>query len=81
MKALEKAINKEDPIIVFLMETKSSNEWMDKVKEECNMKHSWVMTSNGRSGDLALLWKDEIKIGLLMYSLNHIDVLVSVVRV
>ena len=39
------------------------------------------MPSNGRSGDLALLWKDEIKIGLLMYSLNHIDVLVSVVRV
>ena len=77
MKALEKAINKEDPIIVFLMETKSSNEWTDKVKEECNMKHSWVVMSNGRSGGLALLWKDEIQIELLTNSLNHIDVLVS----
>ena len=38
VKALEKAIKKEDPIIVFLIETKSSKEWMDKVKEECNMK-------------------------------------------
>ena len=50
---------------------------MDKVKEECNMKHSWVVMSNGRSGGLALLWKDEIQIELLTYSLNHIDVLVS----
>ncbi|XP_075669913.1 uncharacterized protein LOC142639649 [Castanea sativa] len=59
------------------METKSSKEWMDKVKEEFNMKQSWVVPSNGRSGGLALLWKDEIKIELLTYSLNHIDVLVS----
>ena len=77
MKALEQAIKKEDPIIVFLKKTKSSKEWMDKVKEECNMKHSWVVMSNGRSGGLALLWKDEIQIELLTYSLNHIEVLVS----
>ena len=77
VKALEKAIKKEDPIIVFLMETKSSEEWMEKVKNECNMKQSWVVPSNGRSGGLALLWKDEIKIELLTFSLNHIDVLVS----
>ena len=77
VKALEKAIKKEDPIIVFLMETKSSEEWMEKVKKECNMKQSWVVPSNGRSGGLALLWKDEIKVELLTYSLNHIDVLVS----
>ena len=43
MKALENAIKKEDPIIVFLMETKSSKEWIDKVKEECNLKQSWVV--------------------------------------
>ncbi|KAL4631884.1 hypothetical protein ACB092_04G010500 [Castanea dentata] len=36
------------------------------------MKQSWVVQSNGRSGGLALLWKDP-----LTYSLNHIDVLVS----
>ena len=80
MKALENAIKKEDPIIVFLMETKSSKEWMDKAKEECNMKQNWVVSSNGRSGGLALLWKDEIKIELLMYPLNHIDVWSLVVQ-
>ena len=32
VKALEKAVNKEEPNIVFLMETKSNKEWMEKVK-------------------------------------------------
>ena len=43
VKALERAIKKEDPIIVFLMETKLCKEWIDKVKEECNLKQSWVV--------------------------------------
>ena len=33
VKTLEKAVNKEEPNIVFLMETKSNREWMEQVKE------------------------------------------------
>ena len=35
--ALEKVVNKEEPDIVFLMETKvDKKEWIDKVKERYN---------------------------------------------
>lgn len=39
IKALEKVINKEEHTIVFLMETKSIREWMNNVKDKCNLKH------------------------------------------
>ena len=32
VKVLEKVVNKEEPKIVFLMETKSKREWLEKVK-------------------------------------------------
>ena len=33
-------MNKEEPAIVFLMETKvDKKEWIDKVKERCKLKH------------------------------------------
>lgn len=40
-------MNKEEPTIVFLIETKSNREWMEKVKEKCNLKHSLIIPSNG----------------------------------
>lgn len=62
VKALEKVINKEDSIIVFLMETKSNTEGMKLVKEKCNMKHGLIVPSEGKSGGLALLWKEGITV-------------------
>ena len=62
VKTLEKVVNKEEPIIVFLMETKSNRDWMNKVKYKCNMKQGLIVPSEGKSGGLALLWKEEIKV-------------------
>ena len=77
VKALEKAINKEDPIIVFLMETKSNREWMKFVKDKCNMKHGLIVPSEGKSGGLALLWREGITVDVQTYSQSHIDALVD----
>ena len=73
VKALEKVVNKEDPIIVFLMKTKSKRDWMEKLKEKCNMKHGLIIPSNGNSGGLAMMWKEEVKVDVKMYSHDHID--------
>ena len=45
------------------METKvDKKEWIDKVKERCNLKHGVFVSSNGNSGGLALFWKDGVTI-------------------
>ena len=68
VKALEKAINKEEPNIVFLMETKSNREWMEKVKERCKLKHDLIVPSDGCKGGLAMLWKEGITVEIKTYS-------------
>ena len=73
VKALQKVINKEDPAIVFLMETKSDLEWMGKVKEWCKFKHGFIVPSQGKSGGLAMLWREEVRLDIQTYSSSHID--------
>ena len=77
VKALEKVINNEDLIIVFLMETKLSREGMSNIKDNCNMKHGLIVPSEGKSGGLALLWKEGVTVEIQMYSQTHIDALVD----
>ena len=56
---LGKGGNKEEPNIVFLMETKvDKKKWIDKVKERCKLKHGVFIPSNGNSGGLTLFWID-----------------------
>ena len=62
VKTLEKVFNKEEPIIVFLMKTKSNRDWMNKVKDKFNMKQGLIVPSEGKSSGLALLWKEGIKV-------------------
>ena len=59
--ALQKVINKEDPTIVFLIETKSNLDWIMKVKDWCKFKNGLVVPCQGKSGSLAMLWKEEVK--------------------
>ena len=77
VKTLEKVVNKEEPIIVFLKETKLNRDWMNKVKDKCNMKQGLIVPSEGKSGGLALLWKEEIKVEVQSYSQSHVDALVD----
>ena len=67
----------KDPIIVFLMETKSNKEWMGMVKDKCNMKHGLIIPSEGKNGDLAMLWKEGITVEVQTYSQTHINTLVD----
>lgn len=67
----------EDPTIVFLMETKSDEDWMTMVRNQCGFKQSFIVPSVGLSGGLALFWKCEIKVDVIKSSLSHIDVVVE----
>ena len=67
-------MNKEEPDIVFLMETKvDKKEWIDKVKERCNLKHGVFVPSNGNGSGLALFQKDGVTLDVQSYAYDHID--------
>ena len=60
------------------METKSDKKnWMDMVKDKCNMKDSLFFSSIGKSRGLALFWKEGVTVMVQTYSQTHIDALVD----
>ena len=77
VNALKEVVKKEDPKVVFLMETKSNEVWMKMVRDKCEFKHGVFVSSNGMSGGLAMLWKEEVKLDVQTYSETHIDALVD----
>ena len=71
--ALVKVINKHDHNIVFLTKTKSSLDWMLKVRDWCKYKNGFIVPNRGSSGGLALFWKQEIRLDIQTYSHSHVD--------
>ena len=66
-------VRREDPNIVFLIKTKSNDEWMVMVWDKCRFKHGFFVASNGSSGGLAMLWKENVKLDVQTFSMSHID--------
>ena len=77
VNALKKVVKNEEPKIVFLMETKSNKDWMIMVCDKCEFKHGVFVDSNGMSGGLVLMWKEDIKVEIQTFSPSHIDALVD----
>lgn len=59
------------------METKFDLDWMVVVRNQCGFKQSFIVPSDGLSGDLALFWKSEVRIEVQKLSSSHIDVIVD----
>lgn len=64
-------VRREDSNIVFLMETKSNDEWMVMVQDKCGFKHGLFVLSNGSSGGLAMLWKENVKLDIQTFSVSY----------
>lgn len=75
---LSDVVRQEKPIFIFLCETivrKSKMEW---IQSKLGYKGLFVVEPQGRSGGLALLWKERDQEELLGFSQNHIDVKVHI---
>ena len=69
VNVLEKVVQKEEPKMVCLMEKKSNKKsWMGMVKGKCNMRDGLFVPSIGKSGGLALFWKERITMVVQTYS-------------
>ena len=77
VKALEKLVFQEETTIVFLMETKLDLEGMVMVWDRFKFKHRLMVPSRGKSGDLAMYWKEGVRLDVQTYSPNHIDAFVD----
>ena len=58
------------------METKLNKEKVEKVHDQCNFRFSWVVSSVGKSGGLALFWKEGMSVEVLDSDRTHIDMVV-----
>ena len=71
VRALCELMRKEDPHVVFLCETKPYEKELDRVKRRCGMNNCFGVQSEERSGDLAMMWKDDVKLKLSSFSRSH----------
>ena len=70
-------MSSEDPILIFLMETKLVVAEFDSIKEGLKRSQGLVVSSIRRSGGLALLWKKELSVSVQSFSESHIDVIIN----
>lgn len=67
----------KDPKPVFLIETKASLSWMERLKYDLEFIQGPIVPSDGKSGGLALLWKEEMNVNVETYSNSHIDAMIT----
>ncbi|KAA3477524.1 reverse transcriptase [Gossypium australe] len=77
VRKLKQLLVANDPDIVFLCETKCHSNSLSHVRYRCKMDGCLAVDAEGRSGDLALMWREGVKVTVQNYSKYHIDSLVN----
>ena len=57
---LKEVLHLHSPSIVFLSETKNHEKYMKQVQKRVKFENSFIVSSKGRAGGLALFWKEEV---------------------
>ena len=73
VEVLAELVRSKAPTILFLMETKRTVQAMEPIKVELGFQSMLAVSSEGRRGGLALLWKSGVVIDTNTYSPHHID--------
>nr|POE53138.1 hypothetical protein CFP56_13681 [Quercus suber] len=66
----------EAPMLVFLAKIKVSINSMKLLQRDLNYTQGLVIPSDGKSGDLTLLWKEGTDVVVKTYSNSHINAIV-----
>ena len=73
VNAFKRPLKKKAPICVFLMETKLTTKQLNDMKQNYDYNQGLVVSSNGLSGGLALLWKPNTQVHVQNLSRWFID--------
>ncbi|KAL9436888.1 hypothetical protein AB3S75_022853 [Citrus x aurantiifolia] len=71
--ALKKILQVHSPHLVFLCETKLKTMRMNEVSRKLNYENCFAVSSIGKGGGLALLWKSETNVQINSFNQHHID--------
>jgi hypothetical protein len=74
---LRQMVREKKPKAVFLMETKTRHKRIEFLKMKLGMENMFVVDSVGRSGGLALLWKEDFNLSIQNFSRRHINAVVN----
>ena len=64
---LGELVQRWNPKIIFLSETKVKKKAMEKIMEKINFVNGLIVPRKGRGGGLAMLWKREIDLEIMSY--------------
>lgn len=76
VRILTNKVKSKDPTLVFLVETKANLNRMKGFQNKLQFTQGISIPSDGRSGGLALLWKEGTDVRFRSCSNSHIDVVV-----
>ncbi|KAL1185195.1 hypothetical protein V6Z11_A01G098700 [Gossypium hirsutum] len=65
------------PDVLFLCETKIHSNSFSRIRSICRMEGCMAINSEGKSGGIALMWKEGVKVDVQNFSNHHIDFLVT----
>jgi hypothetical protein len=65
------------PEILFLSETLSKTQTLERIRVQLNYSSCLAIDVEGRSGGLAVMWRDSIKCRVVNYSRNFINLIVE----
>ncbi|XP_074374197.1 uncharacterized protein LOC141714582 [Apium graveolens] len=78
VRALNDLVKNRKPDILFLSETISDANKIEKLRVKLGFAQGFSVVRIGRSGGLALFWKTNVDCSIMGYSQNHIDLAVNV---
>ncbi|TYG80510.1 hypothetical protein ES288_D02G221900v1 [Gossypium darwinii] len=77
IRELKQLLVANNPDLIFLSETKMSANEFQRVQNKCRWQNGLTVNSEGRSGGLALMWRDGMNVSIQNYSKHHIDSMVK----
>ncbi|CAM8951540.1 unnamed protein product [Rhodiola kirilowii] len=77
VRAQRESIRSLSPQVVCLLETKKMAKDLEGLKYRLGFQSVFGVNCRGRSGGIALLWKDSVVVEIRNYSFWHIDAVVK----
>ncbi|XP_062171134.1 uncharacterized protein LOC133876926 [Alnus glutinosa] len=77
VRVLHQLVKEKNPSFVFLMETFCSKSYMEKIRCRLGFESLFVVDPVGRSGGLALFWRNSTGLKIYNYSRYHIQAIVK----
>lgn len=78
VRALRDLVSHYHPSLLFLCETKAKKRKVDHLRRILAFDHGFVVDASGRSGGLALFWKNDVTVSVLSFCKNFIHTKVDI---